>query len=406
VLDQPLAFLEGPAIALDAEDAYFTPTQSSDMATVWEHAARTVDASLRVGVHGLPLMGSGDWNDGMNEVGREGRGESVWLAWFLVHTIASMAPLARQRHELRRAETWEAAAALLHAALIEDGWDGQWFRRAYFDNGQPLGTSSNTECRIDLIAQAWSVLSGAAPLALQTAAMDSAHRQLVDSTAGIVKLLTPPLEHSQPSAGYIQAYPPGVRENGGQYAHGAVWALMAQARLHNAGAPLSGEGSARCDLAYTYFTYLSPAHRSSGSHRANYGLEPYAMAGDVYGAPPYVGQGGWSWYTGAAGLLHRAVVESIFGLQQEAETLRFYPCLPSHWPYAEMTLRRNGKALRFLLLRVDSAVPDTAHKNAQHLAVGEPLQWAATNNGNLFVVPLPLSHGAEYGIVQSVDHAQ
>ena len=409
ILDQPLAFLEGPPIPPGAEDAYFTPTSSSQMASVWEHAARTVDVSLRVGAHGLPLIGSGDWNDGMNEVGREGRGESVWLAWFLVHIIASMAPLARQRHEPERADTWEAAAAHLHNALIEEGWDGQWFRRAYFDNGQPLGASSNAECRIDLIAQAWSVLSGAAPLSLQATAMDAAHRQLVESTAGLVKLLSPPLQHHQPSAGYIQAYPPGVRENGGQYAHGAVWALMAQARLHNTGAPWAGDGKARCDLAYAYFTYLSPAHRSNQQLGASvYGLEPYAMAGDVYGAPPYVGRGGWSWYTGAAGLLHRAVVESIFGLQQEAQTLRFYPCLPNHWPQAEMSLRRDGKTLHFLLLRVTSeeAHAQAAHKQAQLLEVGESLPWATSSDGQLFIVPVQLSPEQRYGAVHGGKEAQ
>ena len=405
VLDQELAFLEGQAIAPGAEDAYFTPTQSSNMATVWEHAARTVDASLRVGAHGLPLMGSGDWNDGMNEVGRHGRGESVWLAWFLVHTITSMAPLARQRHEVARADAWESAAALCREALLKDGWDGQWFRRAYFDDGQPLGASSNTECRIDLIAQAWSVLSGAAPLALQATAMDSAQSQLVDSSSGLVKLLTPPLQHNQPSAGYIQAYPPGVRENGGQYTHGAVWALMAQARLHNTGAPLAGDGSARCDLAYTYFTYLSPAHRHSQPlSAALYGLEPYAVAGDVYGAPPYVGQGGWSWYTGAAGLMHRAVVESIFGLQQDALTLRFYPCLPSHWPQAELTLRRDGKTLYFLLLRPDGedAVQPVTQRQARLLAVGESVSWSTQADGDRFIVPSPLLPAPPYGAVQNV----
>jgi cyclic beta-1,2-glucan synthetase len=393
VLEQRTPFLEGPAIAPEAEDAYFTPTPSTEQATVWEHAARTIDASLPVGVHGLPLMGSGDWNDGMNAVGREGRGESVWLGWFLCQIVAPMAPLARQRGEVDRASRWEAAASACKLALCHAGWDGQWFRRAYFDNGEALGTSGNAECQIDLIAQAWSVLSGVATLPMQAMAMDAVDAHLVDTQVGLVKLLAPPLQSSQPSAGYIQAYPPGVRENGGQYAHAAVWALMAQARLHTRGATVAASGVPRCDLAYRYFTYLSPAHRSADKVLAGaYALEPYAMAGDVYGAAPYAGQGGWSWYTGAAGLMHRAVVESIFGLCQEALTLSFTPCLPSHWNEAELTLRRGERSLHFTLLRTSPGKAQDAafQRQAQVLWIGEALAWQALPDGAHYLVPLPL----------------
>ncbi|OYU44988.1 MAG: hypothetical protein CFE44_09915 [Burkholderiales bacterium PBB4] len=272
----------------------------------------------------------------------------------------------------------------------------------------PLGTGDNQECRIDLVAQAWAVLSDAAPLALQSAAMDAADSHLVDRNAGLVKLLAPPLQVQQPSAGYIQAYPPGVRENGGQYAHAAVWALMAQARLHQAGSTHSATGVSRADLAYAYFTYLSPAHRSTATHTGEaYGLEPYAMAGDVYAAPPYTGQGGWSWYTGAAGLMHRAVVESIFGLQQGASHLCFHPCLPSHWPQAEMTLRRDGKTLHFLLLRMrtEDAIAEAARRGHTLLEVGIHLNWTAAPHGRSFLVPVH-SPASVFDAVQNAQGAQ
>jgi cyclic beta-1,2-glucan synthetase len=304
-----------------------------------------------------------------------------------------MAPLARQRQELARAQRWETAAALCQQALLENAWDGAWFRRAFFDDGQPLGSSANAECRIDLIAQAWSVLTAAAPLDKQVLAMDAAQAQLVDGAAGLVKLLTPPLQHSQPRAGYIQAYPPGVRENGGQYAHAAVWALMAQTALHRSGALLAADGTARADLAYRYFRYLSPAHRSAEPDScALYGLEPYAMAGDVYGEAPYLGMGGWSWYTGAAALMHRAVLESLFGLQQQAQTLSFSPCLPTHWLQAELTLRRDGRSLHFVLQRLaPHAVQQAVREHAaQLLAVDEALHWRQLDADARYLIPLPL----------------
>jgi cyclic beta-1,2-glucan synthetase len=393
LLDQTIPFLDGPSLAPGQEDAYFTPTQSAEQASVWEHAARTLDASMRRGQHGLPLMGSGDWNDGMNTVGREGRGESVWLGFFLCHIIQRMAPIARQRNELERAMQWETSAALCAQALQSTGWDGQWFRRAFFDNGQALGTEAGTECKIDLIAQAWAVLSAVVPLHMQTQAMDAADALLTDHDAGLLKLLAPPLHSAQPNAGYIQSYPPGVRENGGQYAHASVWALMAQARLHRLGETHAADGTPRCDLAYRYFTFLSAAHRSADSVRkSSYGLEPYAMAGDVYGADPYLGRGGWSWYTGAAGLMHRAALESLFGLHLQAQVLLFEPCLPSHWDEAELTLKRDGRTMHFILKRVHpSAWQETARlREAELLAVGTQLPWTTLPASSRHLIPLPV----------------
>lgn len=387
LLEEPVAFLQAQEIPEGAEDAYFTPGVSSVQATVYEHAARAIDHSLTHGSHDLPLMGAGDWNDGMNTVGHLGRGESVWLGWFLCDIVRDWAPLAQQRGEVVRAQRWREAAARWEQALRTSAWDGAWFRRAYFDDGQALGASSNTECRIDLIAQAWAVLSGVAGPAQQETAMASAHSELVDPQSGLIRLLTPPLQHSLPRAGYIQTYPPGVRENGGQYCHAGVWALMAQARLAPAG---------QTDLPYTYFTYLSPAHRCQHPvHGPVYGLEPYAMAGDVYAEPPYVGRGGWSWYTGSAGLMHRAAIESILGLQHGAVELWFAPCLPAHWPKATLHLQRDGTDLHFTLQRLESsAVAATAQAlGATVLQVGERLVWNDVAGPACFLIPLDASVG-------------
>jgi cyclic beta-1,2-glucan synthetase len=294
-------------------------------------------------------MGSGDWNDGMNRVGHEGRGESVWLAWFLCRVVADFGPVARGRGEADRAQRWDDAATGWRTALAGPAWDGQWYTRAFFDGGQPLGSHTNAEARIDLVAQAWAVLSGVAPAERQALALAAVQAQLVDSAAGLIRLLHPPLALAEPSAGYIQAYPPGVRENGGQYSHAGVWALMAQA----AQAKTLSDPQPALDLAWQTFEHLSPAHRAAHATQGPvYGLEPYVMAGDVYTAPPWVGRGGWSWYTGAAAWMHRAALESILGLQLDAAGLRVAPGLPSHWPQAQVTLRRAGRSVQLQLLRI------------------------------------------------------
>ncbi len=385
LLAEQVPFIEGAAIPDGAEDAYYAPTVSSETASLYEHAARAIDRSLRVGAHGLPLIGTGDWNDGMNRVGHEGRGESVWLGWFLWRLVMDFAPLARERGQEERAGHWETAAQGWKAALGGEAWDGRWFKRAYFDDGSALGSHANAEACIDLIAQAWAVLSGAAPLPMQQLAMESVEAHLVDHDAGLIKLLDPPLLQAQPSAGYIQAYPPGVRENGGQYSHAGVWALMAQAKLNAPG-----------DLPYRYFTCLSPAHRAANpTQGAVYGIEPYVVAGDVYTQAPYVGRGGWSWYTGAAAWLHRAAIESIFGLQQGAESLHFTPCLPADWPQAELTLTRgsgaDARTMRFILMRQSALAALDAHAigTAATLAPGQPLAWRVLPPQSCFVIALP-----------------
>ena len=385
VLDDAVPFLEGMEIPAGAEDAYYVPSVGQQTASVYEHAARAIDRSLRVGAHGLPLMGTGDWNDGMNRVGHEGRGESVWLAWFLCDVVAKFLPHAQQRGDAERAQRWLDASIGWKSALNKEAWDGQWYKRAFFDDGSPLGSHAAPECRIDLIAQAWAVLSQAAPPANQRMALAAIEQHLVDAEHGLVRLLEPPLQNAEPSAGYIQAYPPGVRENGGQYSHAAVWALMAQARAGHA------------DIAYRYFTFLSPAHRSRHPVRgAVYSIEPYVMAGDVYSAEPYAGRGGWSWYTGSAAWLHRAAIESMFGLDIEGgDTVRLAPCLPSHWPAAELTLRREGRSMRFILTRSAdpalSALIDTG--KAELLAPGAPVRWSEHSADRSFVIVLEPSAG-------------
>ncbi|MFN3437214.1 MAG: GH36-type glycosyl hydrolase domain-containing protein [Acidovorax sp.] len=420
LLNEQVPFLEGSAIPEGAEDIYETPHASTTTASVYEHAARAIDHSLRVGDHGLPLMGGGDWNDGMNRVGDGGRGESVWLAWFLCAIATDWIALARQRGDLARVERWHTALTGWRAALDTQAWDGDWFKRAYFDDGTPLGTHTRDEGRIDLIAQAWSVLSGAASVEQQHHAMAAVEAHLVDHDSGLIQLLAPPLRHAEPSAGYIQAYPPGVRENGGQYAHGGVWALMAAAALAVQASPEMGDidgadSEGAGDVPYRYFTYLSPAHRARHPVWGPlYGVEPYVMAADIYSQPPYVGRGGWSWYTGAAGWLHRAAVESIMGLQMSAHDLFFIPCLPSHWPGAEICLLRAGVTLRFVLVRMTAAqeagrhLPDSVPSGARWLSVGQRLRWVEEKTNACFVIPLhptddfsvPLAENVLEGVVR------
>ena len=364
LLDEPVAFIDGPPIPEGDEDAYYAPQTSAESASVYEHCARSIERSLAVGAHGLPLMGTGDWNDGMNRVGHEGRGESVWLGWFLCSVVERFAPLATRRGDTARAQRWLAARQGWIAAMHDAGWDGAWFRRAFFDNGAPLGSNANGECRIDLIAQAWSVLSGASTPAFTTPAMLAMNSQLIDRRAGLLRLLDPPFEHSANNPGYIQAYPPGVRENGGQYSHAGVWALMAQA--------LTGD----VEGAWRSFEDLSPAHRSAHPERGPaYELEPYVMAGDVYSAPPYVGRGGWSWYTGSAAWLYRAALETLLGLAVRPGRLSLSPRLPAHWPAVTLRLKLQGRDITVHWQRSASHAP---HLQAdRHLAWGE---WVALDS--------------------------
>jgi cyclic beta-1,2-glucan synthetase len=367
VLDAVVPFLEGAPVPDKSDDVYAQPTDSGHSATLFEHAARAIDRALSLGKHDLPLMGGGDWNDGMNRVGHQGRGESVWLAFFLLVILRDWIPLARDRGEHERAQHWAAAQTRLSAAMDTHGWDGAWFRRAYFDNGQPLGAQGNTECRIDLIVQAWSVFALGPDNRQARQAMQSADALLVDRKVGLVRLLDPPLQHASVAAGYIQAYPPGVRENGGHYAHGAVWALMAQAQLGHA------------DKAWEYLKLISPAHRANTPQTQQlYGLEPYVMPGDICSQPPCAGRGGWSWYTGSAGWMYRVAVEQLLGLHVQGQRFCLRPCLPAEWSDVRLSLHLRGKEIRILLYRgVPAGVQSMSEDrpcDGPHALTPQPLQ--------------------------------
>ena len=328
ILDETVPYLDGPTLRPDQADAYFQPGPSPDAASLFAHCAAAIDRSLAVGAHGLPLIGSGDWNDGMNRVGHEGRGESVWLGWFLHTVLAAFAPIAEARDERPRAEHWRAQMKALRRALERHGWDGDWYRRAFFDDGTPLGSATNAECRIDSIAQSWAVLSGAANPPHAERAMAAVEEYLVRRGDGLVLLFTPPFDHSDVDPGYVKGYVPGIRENGGQYTHGAIWSVLAFATL--------GDG----DRAGELFSILNPINHAStraGVHR--YKVEPYVMAADVYTEPPHVGRGGWTWYTGSAGWMYQAGVEWILGFRLRGTTLVLDPCIPRAWPGYEIDFR-------------------------------------------------------------------
>ena len=328
VLDETIPYLEGPPLRPGEADAYFRPDRSPESASLFDHCAAAIDVSLEVGAHGLPLIGSGDWNDGMNRVGHEGRGESVWLGWFLHVVLASFAPIAEARGERARAERWRAHMKSLRRALERDGWDGDWYRRAFFDDGTPLGSATNVECRIDSIAQSWSVLSGAANPPRAERAMAAVEEYLVRRGDGLVLLFTPPFDDSDVDPGYVKGYVPGIRENGGQYTHGAIWSVLAFATL--------GDG----DKAGELFSILNPInHASTRAGVQRYKVEPYVMAADVYTEPPHVGRGGWTWYTGSAGWMYQAGIEWILGFHLRGATLQVDPCIPRAWPGYKMDFR-------------------------------------------------------------------
>jgi cyclic beta-1,2-glucan synthetase len=329
VLDEHAGFLQAPLLTADEHDRFFAPGAAPDGGSLFEHCARALDHSLATGSHGLPLMGTGDWNDGMSRIGEEGRGESVWLGWFLYSALLAFAPLAEaraDRADVARAAAWRAHAARLQPAL-EAAWDGAWYLRAYYDDGTKLGSHTDAECRIDSIAQSWAVLSGAAAKDRAAVAMAALERELVRRDAGLVLVLTPPFDRTPHDPGYIKGYPPGLRENGGQYTHAATWAVLATAAL--------GEG----DRAAMLFGLLNPVRRALTRADADRSkVEPYAVVADVYSVPPHVGRGGWSWYTGSAGWMQRAGVEGILGIRIRGASLHIDPCIPRDWPGFEATI--------------------------------------------------------------------
>lgn len=328
VLDEQVAFLDGAPLAEGQHESFFLPSTSARTASVYEHCLLGLRHAFPHGQHGLPLMGTGDWNDGMNRVGAGGKGESVWLGWFLHTTLTEFSALVAVRDDPEVLAEFRAEQERLLAALESHGWDGDWYRRGYFDDGTPLGSAKRPECRIDAIAQSWAVLSAAARPDRARQAMEQVHSQLLMPEQGIVRLFTPPFDVSEPDPGYVRAYPPGVRENGGQYTHGALWSIFAWSAL------------GRTDRAAATFGMINPInHARTRSEARTYRVEPYVVAADVYSVEPYVGRGGWTWYTGSAGWMYRAGLEAVLGLRREGEELYLSPCLPPEWPRVSLRYR-------------------------------------------------------------------
>jgi cyclic beta-1,2-glucan synthetase len=331
VLDEQVPYIEGPRLREGEDEAYFPPAQSEQQATLFEHAALALDQSLAVGAHGLPLIGTGDWNDGMNRIGEHGKGESVWLGWLLSVTLRQFATLADRHAAAPRAVLWRQHAADLGQALERDGWDGEWYRRAFFDDGTPLGSAVSAECRIDSIAQSWSVISGAGDPARTPLAMAAVEKMLLRRDDGLLLLFAPPFDKTPLEPGYIKGYPPGIRENGGQYTHAAVWSVIAQAMLGNG------------DAAQSWLAMINPIHHAATEAAARrYAVEPYVVAADVYSVAPLDGRGGWTWYTGSAAWMYRAGLEWILGLRIAGASLLVDPCIPKAWPGFNLMFRHGG----------------------------------------------------------------
>jgi cyclic beta-1,2-glucan synthetase len=334
VLEETIPFIEGPLLEPQQIEHYMEPTVSTESATVLEHCARAIDRSLGLGKHGLPLMGSGDWNDGMNRVGVGGKGESVWLGWFLCTVLSGFAPLCERYRMKARGSRYARHMEKLKKGL-EQAWDGDWYRRAYFDDGTPLGSAQNDECRIDSIAQTWAVISRVAEPYRAARAMAAVNEYLIRRGDGLISLFTPPFDKSRLDPGYVKGYVPGVRENGGQYTHAALWTVIAFAML--------GDG----DRAGELFGLLNPINHAStraGLHK--YKVEPYVAVADVYAVPPHTGRGGWTWYTGSAGWMYRAALEFILGFRMRGDRLRMDPCIPRFWREFEINYRRGSTTYR------------------------------------------------------------
>jgi cyclic beta-1,2-glucan synthetase len=394
LLDEIVPFIDGPRLKAHEHEVYFLPELSGESGSLFEHCARALDRSLAVGAHGLALFGGGDWNDGMNRVGIDGRGESIWLSWFLMTCLNDMLPYADMRGEKQRAEVWRKHIATLRAGIDDHGWDGQWYRRGYFDDGTPLGSSSSDECQIDCIAQSWSVISGAEDIQRSRQAMTSVQDRLIDREAKLALLFTPPFDKTKLDPGYIKGYPPGIRENGGQYTHAAAWSVIALADL--------GDGDGAGEL----LSLINPINLSaSQTDSRRYKLEPYVVAADVYSVGKNQGRGGWSWYTGAAGWIYRAALEHVLGVKKEGETLVISPSIPSRWPGFEVTYIHEATTYRIVVTNPSSisrgliaatlngstldisdgckvTVPLTAADTVQVIAVIMGLEAAGTSNLN------------------------
>ena len=348
VLDEKIHFLEGRPVKPDEEAYYDLPNRSEESATLYDHCVRAIEHGLQFGEHGLPLIGCGDWNDGMNRVGHHGLGESVWLAFFLYDVLTQFSKLAQARNDPAFAERCLEQARQLQENIEKHAWDGQWYRRASFDNGETLGSHANLECQIDSLPQSWSVISAAGDPARSRQAMESVDRRLVRRDAGLIQLFDPPFDKSSLDPGYIKGYIPGVRENGGQYTHGAIWTAMAFA--------LIGEG----ERAWELFGLLNPVHHGgTPAQIATYKVEPYVVAADVYAVPPHTGRGGWTWYTGSASWMYRLLVETLLGVNLEGDQLHITPRMPKSWPGFKIHYRFRQTVYHITITRLSADSPET-----------------------------------------------
>jgi cellobiose phosphorylase len=320
VLDEEIPFLAGRKVRPEEDSYYDLPCQSATSGTLYEHCVRAIRWGLKFGEHGLPLMGTGDWNDGMNLVGAAGKGESVWLGFFLYDVLMRFVTIAELHQDPPFAEFCRVNAERIRENLERDGWDGEWYLRAYFDSGEPLGSSVNPECMIDSVAQSWAVLSGAASGERAITAMEAINKHLILRNERLMPLLTPPFDTAPLNPGYIKGYVPGVRENGGHYSHAAIWVVMAFAALKDP------------QQAWDLVPLLSPIHHSRTPEEVRkYRVEPYVVASDICAAPPHTGRGGWTWYTGSAGLMYMLILESLLGVKRSGNQLTFDPCIPHLW---------------------------------------------------------------------------
>jgi cellobiose phosphorylase len=321
ILKESVGFLESRTLHEGEDSLYDLPVSLSMTGSLYEHCLRAIKHSLRFGEHGLPLIGAGDWNDGMDQVGNKGKGESIWLGFFLYDILIKFADVAVKNGDVAFAETCKKEAATLQSNIETSGWDGEWYRRAYFDDGTPLGSKENAECRIDAIAQSWSVLSGAGSDERKKIAMASLDKYLVKRDLKLIQLLDPPFDVNGPNPGYIKGYVPGVRENGGQYSHAAIWTLMAFAALGDH------------EKVWELFSMVQPLNHATNENDTQvYKVEPYVMAADVYANISHKGRGGWTWYTGSAGWMYQFIIHSLLGMELQKDKLIFTPCFPSDWP--------------------------------------------------------------------------
>ena len=382
ILDELAGFLEDEPLKPDEHDRYSIPQVAEVKTCLYDHCVRSIEKTMQFGDHGLPLMGGGDWNDGMDKVGIKGRGESIWLGWFLYTVLNRFIPVCIARKDMERARRYESAAHQLLLSIEENGWDGGWYRRAYFDDGTPLGSESNEECRIDSISQSWAVISGGGRAERVKAAMRAVRHYLVDEEAGLIKLLSPPFDQSSLEPGYIKGYVPGVRENGGQYTHAAVWTVMAFARL--------GEGN----QSWKLYHLINPInHSRTNLDIATYKGEPYVMAADVYAIPPHTGRGGWTWYTGSAGWMYQVGIGDILGFQKIHNRLIINPCIPEDWSGFEIKYRFGDSQYRIEV------------QNPQRIQQG--VKRIVLNGRQLDEPAIPLiNDGKEYHIVVEMGTGQ